>query len=435
MKNRYYLLISAFVLIFLSYNKEAAAQCTWQPAVTDGFEYTTVIPDLIPGTTVHTTPQTFAAHSGTRSMYMNFINCSGGTGTCAGAKVYERTFPVCAGLPLRFNIWMTTTFSGTQCDMKIVISDANGNGLDSTVSLLAPYNPSWIQYISDTILPTTSTIIFTMYTNVDGGNGNDLSVDDFKLERCVKLSSLTGYNVCNNLPTVDLFNAIPASPGANGTWAGPGSLSGGYLGTFTPGTSTGGTYIYTNYPYGTGANCPTRTDTVVAVPFPAPVINLINDTVICTNQTVTLVAGTGAGNLYSWNTGATTSSIVAATSGSVNTSATYTVLVTNVGGCTATDSVTVNFVVCSGLDAAPDEMMVSVFPNPAYETITVTSGELVDGRLEFIITDMGGRTVFKDRLTSRSQQYTLPKLEYGSYQYMVTDGLSVKGIGKLLISK
>jgi hypothetical protein len=59
-------------------------------------------------------------------MYMNFVNCNGGTGTCAGDKVYERTFSVCPGVDLRFNGWYTTTFSGTQCDVKLVISDGNG---------------------------------------------------------------------------------------------------------------------------------------------------------------------------------------------------------------------------------------------------------------------------------------------------------------------
>ncbi|MBL0096800.1 MAG: hypothetical protein IPP46_10140 [Bacteroidetes bacterium] len=69
---------------------------------------------------------------------MNFVNCNGGAGACAGDKVYERIFSVCPGVSLRFNGWYTTTFSGTQCDVKLVISDGNGLVLDSIQNLVAP---------------------------------------------------------------------------------------------------------------------------------------------------------------------------------------------------------------------------------------------------------------------------------------------------------
>lgn len=412
------------------------AQCSWQTVVNDGFEYTTSLPYVIPGTIVHSTPQTFAAHSGTYSMYMNFINCNGGTGTCAGAKVYERPFTVCPNAAVRLSMYMTTTFSGgASCNMKIVISDANGVGLDSTLSFAAPLNPSWAKYTSASISPSTATIVMTMYTNVDGGNGNDLSVDDLKMEQCFSVSSSTGYPLCSNIPSQDLFNVLPNNPVNNGTWSGPSVLGGAYLGTFLLGTNITGTYFYNSTPYGTAAGCPARKDTLVVFPAAAPVVSLTNDTSICTNQTLSLVAGTGGGNTYLWNTGATTAAITASTNSTVDTNITYSVVVTNQAGCTGSDSTLISYTVCSGLSVTPSRTAIEIFPNPTVRTVTISStAETISGLL-FTLRDVQGRLVFEETLYSNKQQLTLPELESGWYSYSLLSGTALKAQGKLMISK
>ena len=62
-------------------------------------------------------------------------------------------------------------------------------------------------------------------------------------------------------------------------------------------------------------------------------VHLGNDTTLCNNM-ITLNAG-NPGNTYHWSTGATTQQI------NVNTSETYSVKVTNSGGCTGTDTINV----------------------------------------------------------------------------------------------
>ncbi len=251
--------------MFLFNINNAQAQCTWQPILTDGFEYTNIIPDLIPGTTYQNVPQTFSVHSGAKSMYMNFVNCVSGTGTCAGALVYVRTLSVCENMPVRISLWLTTTFTGGQSNMKMVIRDGNGLVLDSTANVLAPYSPTWTQYISNAVTSTTPTITFSMYTNVDGGPGNDLSCDDFKFEKCISVSSSRAYSVCANIDSVNLYSSLTNNPVNNGTWTGPSMLTNGYWGTFTNGLNAQGTYIYSSTPYGTAVGCPSRVDTVVAI--------------------------------------------------------------------------------------------------------------------------------------------------------------------------
>jgi PKD repeat protein len=94
--------------------------------------------------------------------------------------------------------------------------------------------------------------------------------------------------------------------------------------------SSAGTY----YVSVTSANGCQTNDTIVVSPKTAPVVSLGADLNICTSDTVTLDAG-NAGATYLWSTGATTQTI------SVSLANTYSVAVTNVGGCTTNDAVIV----------------------------------------------------------------------------------------------
>ena len=94
--------------------------------------------------------------------------------------------------------------------------------------------------------------------------------------------------------------------------------------------SSAGTYYVTV----TGSNGCSTNDTIVVTPKTAPVVSLGADQNICTSDTVTLDAG-NAGATYLWSTGATTQTI------RVSLANTYSVAVTNVGGCTTNDAVVI----------------------------------------------------------------------------------------------
>src|SRR5665213_1003832 len=67
-----------------------------------------------------------------------------------------------------------------------------------------------------------------------------------------------------------------------------------------------------------------------------PVVNLGPDTFLCPGDSLMLVA-TNQNCTYLWNNNSTESTII------VNTNGTYSVTVTNLSGCTGTDSITVSF--------------------------------------------------------------------------------------------
>jgi hypothetical protein len=427
--------ICTSLLIFLAigfHSQKANAQCNWQTIINDGFEYSTIIPDLIPSTTYQNVPQTFSVHSGAKSMYMNFVNCDSGTGTCAGAKVYERSLTVCENMPVRITMWLTTTFNSPQSNMKMVIRDGNGVVLDSTNSVLAPLSPTWTQYISGTVVSSTPNITFTMYTNVDGGNGNDLSVDDFKFEKCVSVSSTRAVSVCANLDSVNLYSSLTNNPVNTGTWTGPSPLTNTYWGTYTLGVNSPGTYIYSSTPYGTAVGCPSRIDTVVAIPSNNPVINLPQDTSLCTTQFMSLNAGAAGITNYLWNTGATTSNIIASSSTSSNVS--YSVMVTNQAGCTGSDTINISFIICSGIDEE-QEIEMSIFPNPSSDFIQLQLSDPLKNELNFLLMDVQGKVVMNEIISSQQVQFSVKKFPTGMYQYRMMEKNVLKATGKLMIQR
>lgn len=426
------ILLSALMLGNLG---SARAQCNWEPMVTDGFEYTTAISGIMPGMTVHNTPQSFAVHSGAKSAYLNFTACNGGAGACAGSKVFERSINICPDLQTRMNIWFTTSFTSVQCNIMIVISDANGLTLDSVISLLPPFAPAWTNYISTTLLPATPSITVSIYTNIDGSaNGNDLSMDDFTLEQCVNTHSSVVAGICNNVPATDLFSVIPNSPVNTGTWAGPSALSNGYLGTFTNGVNTGGQYIYSSSPYGTAAECPTRKDTVIAFPATAPTVNIGNDTTLCTNQSIILTTGTSGSNSYIWSTGATIPVLAVPAPGGTGGTVSYSVTVSNSFGCADEDTITINYVVCSGLDDL-EAAGVQMFPNPASDQLHVTFNRPLPANSELLITDMTGKMVLRQTLGEASLSIDLQALSAGLYQVTLLENGSAAVSGKLVINR
>lgn len=437
MNNLYNLKSTVLLILFALLGQNVQAQCTWTTQFYDGFEYSTPCPDIIPNTIYQTTPQSFAVRTGAKSLYANFINCVSGVGTCAGTQYYERVVPVCVGLPIRFSAWFTTSFSGAQCDVKIEITDSAGNILTNTNSLVAAYAPTWTPYNSGSITPTTSTVKLKLYTNVDGGNGNDLSMDDLRLEQCLDAgtNSYTFDYICNNQTQINLFSSIPGTPDTAGTWTGPTALSGGYLGTFTNGLNTNGFYIYTSTPYGTTPGCPIAKDTVITISANAPNSQLPSDTTICLNQSIVLNPFTNLNYSYLWSNGSTASSTIASTTSATDTLIDYIVTITDFNGCVTQDTISVYFLTCSGVNSFDGSQLVSTYPNPSTGLLNFKFTSKQSNDYYFTLTNIVGQIVFNEKVNTSRNQIDVSALENGSYFYQINDKEKLIAKGKLIINK
>jgi hypothetical protein len=406
------------------------AQCTRFETVTyDGFEYTTICPDIVPGMVIHNTPQTFGVRTGTYALYLNMIDCIGGVGTCAGDSVYIRTVACCPNQPIRFRWWMKTVFTGTLSDIRVVLTDGNDNILADVPSTVAPFG-SWLQFTSPAVIPGTFVVKLKIYTNINGQNGNDLGIDDMYIERCAN-SSLSAVTACSNATSLDLFASIPGTPVTTGTWAGPTVLGNTYQGTYSVGSNTPGYYIYTSTPYGIGGLCLAVNDSVNVTSGITPQPNLGNDTTACVNQAFQLNPGiSGPGLTYLWSTFATTAT-VNAFSGSA-TQTTYSVTVSSTNGCVGRDSIRLTFQVCSGLNETDRSDEVSIYPNPAQNVVTVQLPGDIQHPCLLTILSIDGKEVLRQEIDNYGQ-VQLPELTNGVYLYSITDNQQFSARGKITV--
>jgi len=265
------------------------AQCTWSNSFFDSFEYTTVIPHVIPGTTYQNTPQTFAGcvHSGSRGLYLNIVDGFSGI-------IYNQPFNnLCIGQNYRFSFWTEDTWGGTNNLTFNVLSSTNV--VLSTQTVIT--NGVWANIVMPAFTATTSTIQFQIVTNTPGGPGNDAGFDDLLLSICSPTP--TNYNLtqCTGAGISNLYSQITApSLSQNGSWSGPSVLQNGYLGTFTPGVNTNGLYTYT---VANGANCPDSIATVQVQLVSQPTINPLGPISACTSYTLPAITGSNlSGNQH-----------------------------------------------------------------------------------------------------------------------------------------
>ena len=344
---------------------KASAQCTWDSVYYNSWETTVADTNVITGTVYTSVPQTYAHHSGAKSLYMNIQNSMP-----AGTLFYDQKFSVCPGATYKFSGWFTTTFSGTQCNINIIITDSLGNTIDSLYNQSIPYYTSWVN-LKDSFVAVSNQIHFKLVTNVAGGNGNDLSMDDFSLLVCQSAGSVAydTVQICGSSNAINLFDSIRPVLASGGVWSGPTALTGGSLGTFSPATNTTGTYTYSLV----NANgCPGgQANVMVYNNLPSAAIPHFDTIQLCLANSVTLSSPSPSmSNL--WSTGSTASSI------SVSTVGTYWLRVTN-HGCVASDTAHValdSCQICPYVTIAPDT---TVCPNtPAHLYCSVSStGTLV----------------------------------------------------------
>ncbi len=323
-------------LLFLFSLFNLKAQCVWTTSSSESFEYTSVIPDIVPGKVYHNTPQTTAlancVRTGSRGMYLNIVN--GETGV-----LYSRTYPtICTTQSYRFSFSAReATNSPPYPNITLNVYD-NNNVLLSTVTL--GLTSTWSDVVMPAFTSTTTTIRFEIETNVPGGPGNDIGFDDLVLSTCSPAVQTHNIIQCANT-SFDLFPQITNPVLSNaGVWSGPSVLQNGHLGTFNPATNGNGTYYYTIL--GSGGCSDSVASFNIQLISP-PQLNPIADISSCGSYILPAITGTAlAGNekYYTLPNGAGT--VLAA--GSVVTSSQTIYAYGGAVGCSDETSFTVTIV-------------------------------------------------------------------------------------------
>lgn len=146
-----------------------------------------------------------------------------------------------------------------------------------------------------------------------------------------------------------------------------------------------------------GGLCPSSPMTVNAVVNPIPVISLGNDTAIETGNTITLDAGSGFAT-YLWSTSETTQLITTGIGGD------YSVLVTDVNGCTASDTISISVISKAG--AAVSALVSEVYPNPFNDQLTIQTGNSKSDRILKLFSN-DGKLILEKYIPQSDFQLTL----------------------------
>lgn len=132
-------------------------------------------------------------------------------------------------------------------------------------------------------------------------------------------------------------------------------------------------------------------DTVVITINTPPTVDLGMDTIVVSGS-VLLDAGVAAS--YMWNTGATTQTLLVTVSG------TYYVTITDVFGCTATDTVIVTIPV--GVEEAFADA-VSIYPNPTESSININLGAFATTASAVKVSNTLGQVVYSEAASQLKQ--------------------------------
>jgi|GEM_PF-525222 len=266
---------------------------------------------------------------------------------------------------------LTVTAAG---NYGVTITDANGCQNTDNV-MITSLNLPMVDLGNDTSICDGNTLVlnagpgFSSYSWSDGSTGQTLSVNMGGTYDV----TVTDANGCSN--TDDIMVTVLALPALD--LGGDVSICGNETVTFDAGPG------FFNYIWSDGSNGQTlttgsaglvdvivvdnngcqNTDDAIVTVLPGHNVDLGNDTLICSNESITLDAGGGATS-YMWSDGSTNQTLTTSMAG------TYSVTATAANGCTATDDIeitvgavpvitlTSDTVLCQGgsvtLDAGPN---------------------------------------------------------------------------------
>ncbi len=271
------------------------------------------------------------------------------------AEVWKTSVTVTPNTNYIFSTWICPVSNPNPAQLAFSI---NGNSIGSLITAALP-TCNWIQFYTTWNSGNATTATISIINKNIIAFGNDFALDDISFAPFTVKRDSVRINVDNPIVNTNsdaiICEGTPVQLTTSGAaaylWSPATGLSNPSIANpiATPLTTT--QYIVT----GTTANNCTAKDTVLITVNPKPVVTITDDTTICQNASVQLLA-TG-GTSYVWTpTGSLSNPAIANPVATPATSTKYFVTVTNAVNCNAVDSVTVdvratnNFTVNSPVD-------------------------------------------------------------------------------------
>jgi uncharacterized repeat protein (TIGR01451 family) len=231
-----------------------------------------------------------------------------GTG---GAKFWKYNVSVLPNTTYRFQFQVAKLSANNSSNLRFYI----GNNNIEQFSLSSSNACEWTTFTEDWFSGSNSGVVEISLENLNNNCNND--GNDFMLDNMV-------------FRTVDLVDISTLSGTWN--WTGPNSFTSTSQSPTITGITAAQAGVYT-VNFSVGGCTGTASTTLSLRPNPIVTIGASGPTTFCSGGSVTLTA-TGGGT-YAWSSGETTAAITK------NAAGTYTVTVTNAGGCTGTASTTI----------------------------------------------------------------------------------------------
>lgn len=270
----------------------------------------------------------------------------------------------------------------------------------------------------DSIVFTNLTILppYTSSTNETVCNGDSILFNgNYYLTNGTFADTLNSVSGCDSIASL-VLNVLPV----NSTNQSFSICNGDEITVGTSSYSAGGNYVDSLI---NDVGCDSIVFTQIILNN-LPVIYLGNDTLLCDGDSIILDAGTGMTS-YLWSSGETSSFIEAENQG------TYWVQVTDINGCTAADSVNINFDICTGIDEN-NPFGIEIFPNPAGDYFFIQLPKEIF--YEFVLTDISGKRVAKDSGQGKLQ-VDVSHLADGAYLLQINIDKKIEKTSLLIIER
>jgi hypothetical protein len=403
-----------------------------------------VMPPL-PCTNSQASPTVVVANNGTTTI-TNLTLTSYVNATSAASFTWSGSIAPSATVAINLTPFSSSSFFVGSNSYSVIISGVNGgdnnllnNSLSATINVqsTAPnvfFSPSSASVCAGNTIALTpfGASTYTLYPGGSTGVGFTVVPLVSMVYSVIGVSSAgcVSGNVATAMITTVPGPSVTLSPSSSTLCAGnsltfsasgasnyimlPGSQNGP---VFTVGPSASTTYTVIG---GTASCYGTATHTATVHPKPTILINNVggplSTILVCEGEELALTAS-GA-NTFTWNNTIVSQSIVI----SPSMAAIYTVTGSNAAtGCTSEAKVEVALNPCTGLQIQEEAEILSMYPNPASETIYIFLNQKLP-YVDLTFTDLAGRVVFTKRLAANENKLDLAQLPAGIYQVKASSG-------------